>query len=290
MIYRVIVKLLRRIYRFLIMFIALPVPLACGGTWDLRSEVSDSKADIKDSQMATIEQHPTRHSPKIKTFRHFDLGIYKESAGSRHNDAYAQRRVRTPPGEIQIGVTFPGIPRIYYPEIEFTAASKHNYFLTWVCIPYPFLAVADSQSETIVAMDSYCPDCNGLIGRPLSPRTECSKQFYPPWMKSEEKKNTGLWRLLWSMELNMQRYRNLCFAAEHGVTAAMMRMGDLYSKGIYGVKKDPERAYIWHRLATEAGDAEAWQSGQCVKDLQDMSDSFSEFGGSQPKYKLEVYD
>jgi hypothetical protein len=312
MIYRVTVKPLRRIYRFPIIFIALPVLVACGGTWDLRSDVSASKADITDSQMAIVEQHPTRRSPKIKTFRHFDLGIYKESAGSRHNDAYARSRVQTPPGIIQIGTTFPGFPRIYYPEIEFTADPKHTYYLTWACIPYPFLAIADAQSETIVAMDSYCPDCNGLVGRPLSPRTECSNRFQPPWMKPKEKPDV----LLWPVELDMQRYRNLCYAAEHGIIAAMMRMGELYWIGMYGVKEDPVRAYIWYRLAKDTGDAEAirkvknlknnalsanqlqqaerlfqaWQAGQCEKDLQTMSDYFSEFGGSEPKYKLEVND
>jgi len=303
MVYRIIVKPLRRIYRFLFIFTVLLVFVGCGGTWDLRSDINPSKVDITDSNMAIIEMHPTRRSPKIQTFRHLDLGIYKETAGSGHNETFARNRVITPPGKIQIVVNVHRL-WIYFPEIEFTASSKHKYFITWVCNPYPFLSIADAQTDMVVAMETFCPDCNGLIGQPLKSSTECSTStmnqssgdFHPLQMKPKDMLDISKW----NVEIIQQQYKNLCYAAEHGNTTAMMRLGFHYRLGSGGRKsglnKDPARAYIWYRFAEDAGDVNAawyatsikeqslsttqakqaeqllaaWQPGQCEKDLQTM--------------------
>jgi hypothetical protein len=275
--------------------------VACGGTWKIQKRATYPQNEISIDKIAIIERQEDRRSPKIKTFKHVESGISKESAGSRHNDAYAVNRVETPPGNVEIGVVFPWNHRIYYPEVKFKAAPGRKYSLTWICIPYPFVAIIDAATSNIVALDSYCPDCKGLIGATLLPSTECLRYLQPPWMEPDEKSK---W-LPWLFEYTTQMYRNLCYAADHGLTSARMRLGLLYSLGIYGATEDPVLAYVWYRLAADSGDEQAikyaeslkenrlsaiqlekaqhmlsnWQIGQCEEQF---------LGSSKQKYKLQI--
>lgn len=274
---------------------------ACGGTWDIQTSTTNSESQVDDNNEVVIERYPDRKSPHIKTFRHIDFNIYKESAGSRHNYAYARSSVKTPPGNIQIGVIL-GADRVYYPEIEFISEPKHKYFITWVCIPYPFVAIVDAESSTYVGIDSYCPDCEGLVGSQINESSQCLNFWHPTWMQSDPEHH---W-LPWFMERTAQMYRNLCVAADNGVISAQRRLGLLYGSGIYGVIEDKIRSYVWYQLAADNGDDESamwvenyrnanklsaselmeaeqlladWQKGQCSKEL---------LGEWRPKYELEI--
>lgn len=174
----------KMIHSLAIFLVAITTLVACGGTWNIKKDAT--YAQKTDNPLAIIERMQTRRSPKIKTFNHWDLNIYKESAGSRWNDTYAVNCVQTPPGRVKLGMNFPTGEKSVFPVVEFTAAPNHKYLLTWVCIPYPYVAVIDGDSSLIVAMDSYCQDCDDLIGLDLSPNSEClglGLTMHPPWMK-----------------------------------------------------------------------------------------------------------
>ena len=101
--------------------VSMSLLAACTGSWVIR-DVGDHVAN-EGTQTSVIERLPTRRSPGIKTFRHYDLDILRESPGSRFNDSYAVDQVRTPPGKVQIGVVFPKGRRVYNPEIEFNVVA-----------------------------------------------------------------------------------------------------------------------------------------------------------------------
>jgi hypothetical protein len=283
---------------YVVIFLVLT---ACSGTWKIQPNDVDTKQHALSEQLSVIERLRGRNSPKIKTFRHSDLDIYKESAGSRDNDAYAVNRVETLPGKVEIGVVFPQL-KIYYPEVEFNAELGHTYALTWICIPYPFVAIVDGASSEILAVDSYCPDCERIIGAQLSASTECLHPLqHPPWMLKPDEKAA---RALWPIELITQTHRNLCYAAEHNIDSAQERLGLLYESGIYGLPKDLTLAYVWYFKAAESGSKWAmaktemlvkrlsslelehahdllrsWQIGKCEEQL---------LGTSKPKYIIQI--
>lgn len=224
---------------------------ACTGSWVIR-DVGDHVAN-EETQPSVIERLPTRQSPGIKTFRHYDLDIFRESPGRQYNDSYAVNQVRTPPGKVRIGVVFPEGKRVYNPEVEFNVVSGYRYQLTWICIPFPYVAVIDADSEVIVAIDSYCPGCEKLVGSTLPPDSECLIHMQPPWL---EPYGTSPWVSkwsLWNQESLYQNYRDLCFAAEHGLVAAMMNLAFEFEHGFSAIQKDHVRAYVWYRLARNAG-------------------------------------
>ncbi len=278
---------------------------ACAGPWVIGSVDTPAKNGADDTVI--IEQLQTRRSPKIKTFRHYDLDIHKESAGSRYNDSYATNEVRTAPGRVQMGVVFPKGKRVYYPEVEFTAASGHRYQITWICIPFPYIALIDAGSGEIVAIDSYCPDCDALIGSPLLPASECLTHMQPPWLKPDNTSWLGSNWFLWTQENLYQNYRDICFAAEHGLAEAMMNLAFEFEYGFSVIQKDLVRAYVWYRLAANSGydqaianleriektqlsseqlgEAErllnAQVPGQCVKDIKLLR-------SREPKFKVQT--
>ena len=274
------------------LIVATSLLTACGGSWGIDS--AGNGAGSEDNEPAVIESLQTRQSPRIKTFVHHDLGISRESPGSRYNDSYSVNQVRTPPGKVTIGVVLPQGKRVYYPEVDFDALSGHRYQVTWMCIPFPYVALIDAGSGEIVAIDSYCPDCNGLIGSPLLPDSECLSHMQPRWLEPDDTASGKSKWLSWSQETLHQNYRDLCFAADHGLSDAMMNLAFEYEHGFSVIQKDLVRAYIWYRLAANSGialakaDAEriettqlsteergeaerlldAWEPGQCVQDIE----------------------
>jgi len=275
--------------------------LGCGGSWEVK-KTGVARQPAGTVQVVTVERAEGRRSPWIKTFGHLDLGVFKESAGSRHNTAFAPGRVETSPGTMRVGVVLPENVRVYYPEVEFTAAAGRRYWLTWMCVPYPIVAIVDAGSTRIVATDSYCPECAQLNGRPLTSESECLEFMHPPWMSPDEDKH---W-LPWYLEWIAQTYRNLCAAAEAGVGAAASRLGELYLSGIYGAPKDRVRSYVWYRVAADAGHEQSgkmleamrrdgllstekladarrlsaqWHPGQCEREL---------LGATESRYELRV--
>lgn len=231
---------------------------ACSSTW-LVHPPKDAESGVTTSrQMAIVEKLRGRNSPKIKTFRHIDLGVYKESAGSRHNNAYAVKQVVTYPGLIEVGVILPGVHRVYYPEVRFNAEAGHKYGVTWLCLPYPFVAVVDEASSKIVAVDAYCPNCEEIIGTNISQSSACLNHMQPAWMKPDVK--AKWWP--WYIETRTQLYRNLCTAAEHNITSAQKRLAVLYKLGIYRVRQNTILAYVWYLKAAASGDKQATKEVQ----------------------------
>ena len=280
---------------------------ACGGSWVIENAGNGAGNDA--TEPAVIESLQSRQSPRIKTFVHHGLGISRESPGSRYNDSYSVNQVRTPPGKVTIGVVLPQGKRVYYPEVDFDAVSGHRYQITWMCIPFPYVAVLDAGSGEIVAIDSYCPDCDALIGSALLPDSECLSQMQPGWLEPDDTASGKSKWFSWSQETLHQNYRDLCFAAEHGLTTAMMNLAFEYEHGFSAIQKDLVRAYVWYRLAVEAGFAQAIADverieksplsleerdeaervlntqapGQCVKDIGFLR-------SHEPRYKVQIGD
>jgi len=238
-----------------VLLVATSLLSACAGSWVIES--AGTGAVSNGTQPAVIETLQTRRSPGIKTFTHYDLGISRESPGSRHNDSYAARQVQTPPGKVAIGVVFPQGKRVYYPEVEFDAVSGHRYQITWMCLPFPYVVVIDAGSGEIVAVDSYCPDCNGLVGSALLPDSECLSRMQPRWLEPDNTTSRNSEWFSWAQESLYQNYRDLCFAAEHGLSAAMMNLAFEYEHGFGAIQKDLVRAYVWYRLAVDSGFVQA---------------------------------
>jgi len=278
---------------------------ACAGSWVIGSP--GTGAGNEDNEPAVIESLQTRKSPRIKTFMHHDLGISRESPGSRYNDSYSANQVRTPPGKVKVGVVMPQGKRVYDPEVEFDAVSGHRYQITWICIPFPYVALIDAGSGEIVAVDAYCPGCDALIGAVLLPDSECLSHMQPSWLEPD---NTSFGKskwFSWSQETFHQNYRDLCFAAEHGLSAAMMNLAFEYEHGFGAIQKDLVRAYVWYRLAVSSGFAlavadveriektqlstqdrgeaerllNAQAPGWCVKDIEFLR-------SHEPRYKVQI--
>ena len=274
---------------------------ACGGgAWEVLKN-SESYDEIRDDTAAIIERHPDRNSPGIKTFQHMGLAVQKESAGSRWNDLYARDRVITHPGAVRIGVVL-DTNGLYYPELEFVAESEHKYFITWVCIPYPFVAAVDAQSGKYVGIDSYCAECDNLIGTVLDERSQCQKPRRPAWIKPDPQR----YFLPWTAERIAYMYKSLCDVAGQGVVSAQSNLGQYYSLGLYGYPKDMARAYYWYQLAASAGDSESmkviksWKDSKALssKDIEEANRMVKDhavgqckeqiIAGYKPKYDLEI--
>ena len=253
--------------RVLVVLCCSLVLTACGGgAWEvLKNSESYEEAGF-DATVAIIERHPDRLSPQIKIFQHMELGVYKESAGSRWNDLYARDRVITAPGNIRIGVVL-DTNSVYYPELEFVTRPEHQYFITWVCIPYPFVAAVDAKSNKYVGIDSYCSGCDNIIGTLLSERSQCLNHRRPAWIKPDPERHF----LPWLSERVAYMYESLCNAAGDGVISAQKNLGLYYSLGLYGYEKDMARAYFWYQLAANAGDSESMNIIQSWMDNNTLS-------------------
>ena len=161
--------------------------LGCGGSWVVK-DPGAAQPQAGYAPVVTIERAEARSSPRIKTFEHLDLGISKESAGSRKNTAWARSRVESSPGTMRIGVVLPDHVRTYYPEVEFTATTGGSHLVTWLCVPYPIVAIVNTESSQIIATDSYSPECTKLHGEALSSDSECVlPSVHPPWMSPDER-------------------------------------------------------------------------------------------------------
>jgi TPR repeat protein len=93
----------------------------------------------------------------------------------------------------------------------------------------------------------------------------------------------------WKLRVEVGAY---CPNADLGHADAQKRIADIYSYGLYNVKQDLQRAYVWYSLATNGGDSDAkvslaqvasnlapeqlkeaelflerWEPGQCKRDL-----------------------
>lgn len=294
----------------MVVYASLMLTACGGGTWEIQKNSESSESDVNSRNVAVIERHPDRLSPRIKSFWHIDLGIYKYASGSYWNTLGTRDSVITPSGKVRVGAVLPYIP--YNTELEFVTKPQHKYFLTWVCLPYPFLAIVDAKTSEYVAIDSYCPNCEGLIGTHLNESTQCvSNKFNPAWMQPDPEHH---W-LPWLMERKVYMYKNLCHAADKGVVSAQQRLGSLYFFGTEGFNKDKIRSFFWYQLAANAGDTESMeyvdlmknnagfmenhlykvlsatdiekadrlikerQSGQCEKHI---------LGEYKPKYELEI--
>lgn len=142
---------------------------ACSSIWNFQND----GLNTSDNELVVVEQMEGRWSPKIKIFKHIDLNIYKESAGNPYNDAYAVKRIETPPGKIELVIVLNWGSFRTHSFVKLNAESGHKYLLTWICIPYPFIAIVDEKSSRIVALDSGCPNCDWLIGTKISEDTVC---------------------------------------------------------------------------------------------------------------------
>jgi len=257
------------------LFITLSLLVLHACTWKITDTASDTSAVSQ--QLAKLEKLKGRRSPGVKTFYHVDLDIYKEVSGSRWNDLGAPYLVEFPPGKVQIGVVFPKIPYIYYPEVEFEAKPGHNYWLTWVCAPYPYVVIVDALTSRVVALDTYCAVCQKLIGLKISPDNECLlKRIQPPWMKPDE---TTHW-MGWYQERTNQMFRDLCRAAEQDIKIARKRLGTLYTLGMYGVPQDTVLGNFWY-----TSDLDDLKLGECEKELTNSPQKYQLKSGYQPLIK-----
>jgi len=254
--------------------VAASLLTACAGSWVIES--AGNGAGNKDNEPAVIESLQTRQSPRIKTFIHDDLGISRESPGSRYNDSYSVSQVRTPPGRVKIGMVMPQGKRVYYPEVEFDAVSGHRYQITWMCIPFPYAALIDAGSGEIVAVDSYCPDCDALIGSALLPDSECLSHMQPRWLEPDNPSFGKSKWFSWSQETLHQNYRDLCLAAEHGLSDAMMNLAFEYEHGFGVIQEDLVRAYVWYRLAVMSGFSQAVADAERIEKTKLSTDGRAE--------------
>lgn len=251
--------------RPLIYVIVLLFLSACSSsTWKFQNISPDGKHKTSDNEMVVIKGvegtvfKPWRNSTKIRMFQHIDLNISKVENIIGTDYAYVTH-LETPPGKIRVGV--PTDRNVLYPsEVEFNALPGHKYVLTWVCIPYPYLAVVDEKSSKIVGIDSYCPGCNWIIGKKFTNNLECERSR-PVWMKFSEPKLS--WDPACTLEENrewcnwinytsVQPYRNLCYAAEHNVKSAQEI---LYNSYWYGDNLIPRDAVLYHVWRIKAGDS-----------------------------------
>lgn len=185
----VIAVLVRKPLKRAVLFVSMVMLSACvEKLWNLYPDTNWRFDDA-----VFVERAESRRSPKIKIFEHLDRGVIRKSGGSRWNVVSAAKMVITPPGRIKIGVVYPGwLPRYfsekgpemknvpefskderYYPEVEFTASASRRYWVTWICVDYPQVAIADADTLQIIAIDSICPDCDVYLGQPLSKENEC---------------------------------------------------------------------------------------------------------------------
>lgn len=164
---------MKLLLKSLISVIVILLISACSSTWKFQENAINSKQKTPSNKMVVIEQMEERWSPRIKTFKHFDQNIFKESAGRRYNDAYAVNRIETPPGKVELGIILNRGGYKTLSHIEFNAKAGQKYLLTWICIPYTFIAVVDEKTSKIVALDSGCYNCKWLIGTKISNDTEC---------------------------------------------------------------------------------------------------------------------
>jgi TPR repeat protein len=129
----------------------------------------------------------------------------------------------------------------------------------------------------------------------------------PPWLKPDNTSWLGSNWFLWTQENLYQNYRDICFAAEHGLAEAMMNLAFEFEYGFSVIQKDLVRAYVWYRLAANSGydqaianleriektqlsseqlgEAErllnAQVPGQCVKDIKLLR-------SREPKFKVQT--
>lgn len=237
---------MRTLFNFTILLFVLFSILACGRTW----QVPDANRSDVDS--ATIVSFDSWQSPEIKTFEHIDSGFFKMSAGRRSNPAYAADRVETPPGKVKVGVV--SRSGSYHPTVAFNALPSKTYLLTWICIPYPFLAVLDAESHRLLALDSYYLESEALLGESVNESNQClGYNLHPPWM------DIKWWSFEtiasdWQKEKYDQSVRILCDAADQGNPDARFRVASIL---MYEQPHDPILGYVWLRLAADAGEEKA---------------------------------
>jgi hypothetical protein len=259
-----------------LLIVSTPLMMLSGcGSWKMQDSINAPKQQVSTDQIAIIERMKGRTSPSIKTFDHIDLGFSGYTSGSRWNTLFSPNRVETPPGRVQIGVVDPAVAfvrsALYYPDVTFVAKPGHKYGLTWLCIPYSFVAVVDMESLCIVAVDSFYPGGENIIGKKLLQSSECSNTFRaPPWMKPDEK---HYW-LPWLGQKMGQKYKNLCYAAEHDVATAQYYMGNHYYSGTFGVEKNEVMAYVWYRKALASNNKKNSLESKALKNVRIMVKHF----------------
>jgi len=275
--------------------------VACGGeVWVIKGGPVPLDAEIPIENMSKIDSHPLRQSPRIKQFKHLEFEIFKRCLGSQWNDLGCPEHIVTVPGKVQIEI----VPRIFYdiyhPKIEFDAKAGQKYFLTWICAPYPISVIADAVTLNIIAIESFCPNCEGLNGVKIEPDNQCvGYSLHPPWMQPDDKKHWSPW----SNDVYNHAYRSLCNAANQGDASARLRLALLYLYGSNRLEENHTLAYVWFRLAGSSGSAQAiveaeelekklstsslekakhlldnWQPGQCEKQIP----------GIDKAYKIQV--
>jgi len=195
---------LKLLLKSFIYVIAILFLWGCTQTWKFQEDDFNTKQKTLDKDVVVIERMEGRWSPRIKVFKHMDLNIYKKqggrqnekldlvSPGSLHeHDWQTPTHVETPPGKIKLGVILNWGGNVTYSYVKFNALSGHKYLLTWVCIPYPFIAVVDEKTSKIVAIDLGCSNCDWLIGTKISKDTECLYERTiprPSWGKVDREK------------------------------------------------------------------------------------------------------
>lgn len=211
-------------------------------TWRLHEEKGLNMKDFPPEQLALIEQHPYAPSPEISYIKHKELGIDKGSIYIQGRRIAV--RIFTPPGNIRLRTIYNGY---YKPQLDFFAESGTKYHVAYVCISTRFtaetkkasgyIAILEAKSQKIIAVEVSCPDCEAIIGTPLS-QSSCPILRLDPNFPRYGTPVTA--------------YRSLCYAAERNVASARMGLGWHYERGgNYYLRQDRVLAFFWYKMASE---------------------------------------
>lgn len=206
----------------------------------------NSTEELPAEKLAIIEPH----LGTIAHIKHRDLDIEIGRAGFRDGQAFDPKQILTSPGNIRLRTETRGRYRIK-PQVEFFAEPGGKYLLSSVCVSTrfsrkvreQFIVIVDANSQNIIATDDFCPDCEALIGTPLS-QWPCNNRFGS--LNSQS---------LIAYHFGLASLRIICDAAERRVTSARVRLGYIYESGYEGffdeIRRDPFLSYYWFKMAAQ---------------------------------------
>lgn len=282
---------------------------ACGGTWRVPDDV------YADDKAVYIQKHPDRYSPRIKSVWHLQLGAYRGD-GNIDNAIASADELATRPGLVRLGTVAKETWEYrYMREIEFEAQAAGRYYLTWACIPYPYIFLLRQGTDEIVASDQYCPECTRFIGNRMPAENVCHGAGFsgpePKFLSGPGFSTNTL--MAWWAESRKKLLWDVCAAAEAGVPGARLWLADMYYMGnpaFANPRPDPVLAYIWSQpgygegelkimsrlyggvVVTSASSLTAdqlrvakqmmvdWQPGQCAREL---------LGDWRPGYEVDMH-
>ncbi|MGI9319150.1 MAG: hypothetical protein ACR2QW_17625 [bacterium] len=238
----------------------------CAVTWNLNEELDGSAEALSLEDSTLIELGPStgdfRERNRIVHIKHRDLGIEKGTWWFRDSIWPYPKRIFSPPGNLRLRTK-----AHYYmkPQVEFLAEPGGHYLLSSVCvstrfvqIPLGFIVIVDANSHQILAVDDFCPDCETLIGAPLS-QWQCGNQ------DAVNLKKMPVEEFKCKCTRQLGHSRLICDAAERGIASARVALAWIYEV------PNPTMSYYWYRMAEqlEGDDAFIEDARYLVKRVKD---------------------